>query len=207
MLPAAASVVSWCTLASGPRSFGPSVEFEIRLRTQNAEASTRCLVRPATSWFGRTLVPVAYPRPGPGPARIVFATRRAGSSAPDDDTCALWGDPRIEVPRSLADLAIVLRSAMSDHEPSCLWHQVLPANGERLYRLWVRENEPSARALRAQHESSRAWTRSFTLITYLAEPASWSPQLTAASVLSQSYPRWEWILVAPEDSIDEIQDS
>ena len=81
--------------------------------------------------------------------------------------------------------------------------KVLPANPERLYRLWVRENEPSAKELRAQRELSAEKTRAFTLITYVAEPAGWSPQRTVQSVLEQSYPHWEWIVAVPEESIDE----
>jgi GT2 family glycosyltransferase len=73
-----------------------------------------------------------------------------------------------------------------------------------LYRLWVLENEPSRRALRSQRETSAAATRLFSLMTFVTEPESWDDRGIAESVLGQTYSRWEWILVATEDSAEHI---
>src|SRR5262249_30096838 len=82
-----------------------------------------------------------------------------------------------------------------------LWYKAWPSNEERLYRLWVREHEPSRKALRAQREWSNTRTRTFTLITFLGDPVELRLQRTADSVFGQTYPRWEWIIVGSEQRL------
>ena len=69
-----------------------------------------------------------------------------------------------------------------------------------LYSLWVRRSRPSRRALSAQRQWSRTHTKTLSLITFVAAPAGWPDARTTKSVLRQSYPNWEWILVATEDA-------
>ena len=116
------------------------------VRTQSTEAVTRCMVKPSESRFGRQWYPLRIHVPEAGAARVEFTTRPAQGGT--DDDCALWGNPRIEVPRPFSDFAAPLRSALAAGSLRGMWQRVLPANPERLYRLWVRENEPSAKELR-----------------------------------------------------------
>ena len=95
---------------------------------------------------------------------------------------------------------LAMRSTIADLGLRGLWQRALPANSDRLYRLWVRENEPSRGVLQTQREWSRGRAQCFTLITFVAEQTGWRPQRTAASLQHQSYPEWEWILVAAENS-------
>jgi GT2 family glycosyltransferase len=201
MLPPHATLLSWCSLSpeAWDRDFG-SVEFEIHVRTESAEASARCLVGPGRQRFGPRWHALRVRSPEAGPARIVLTTRRADGGE-GGGLCALWGSPRIETPRSPGDLMSVLRSAISARGLRGLWHQVLPATSDRLYRLWVREHELSSSALRAQRRWSQDRAQLFSLITFVARPAAWRHRRTAASVQRQSYPGWEWILVATEESM------
>jgi GT2 family glycosyltransferase len=82
-----------------------------------------------------------------------------------------------------------------------LWLAVRAGND--LYPLWVRANEPSRRTLRAQRARSAAAPRRFSLMTCVT--GSWDARRIAESVLGQSYPGWEWILAATEDSIDHVR--
>ena len=115
------------------------------------------MVKPSESRFGRQWYPLRIDVPEAGAARVEFTTRPAHGGT--DDDCALWGNPRIEVPRPFSDFAAPLRSALAAGSLRGMWQRVLPANPERLYRLWVRENEPSAKELRAQRELSAEKTR------------------------------------------------
>jgi GT2 family glycosyltransferase len=201
-LPSSATVVSSCTLASeaADQSSG-GVEFEISVRTPGVESAARCLVSP--SRFGRRWRSLRVHTHTAGPARIVLTTRSSGN-APAADLGALWGTPRIEAPRSVAELWLALRSAMSLRNMRGLWHSAFRADADSLYKLWVREKEPSRRVLSAQRQSSLGKTRTFSLVTFVAEPADWSHRRTAASVLQQTYPGWEWLLVATEDSRQDL---
>ena len=203
-LPPDATVLSWCTLSpeAWDRDVG-GLEFEIQVRTRSAESSARCLVGPRALPFGRWHA-LRVSLLEAGPARIVLTTRRA-DSGPAGEVCALWGNPRIETPRSAVELMSVLRSAMSEHGLRGLWRKALPRTSDGLYRLWVREHEPSSSVLRAQREWSVGRARVFSLITFVARPAAWRHSRTAASVHRQSYPGWEWILVASEDSMADLR--
>ena len=67
----------------------------------------------------------------------------------------------------------------------------------------MRLSHPASCLLPSANSLSRA--RSFSLITFVAQPAGWSYKHTAATVQAQSYPGWEWLLVATEDSIEDIR--
>jgi GT2 family glycosyltransferase len=111
---------------------------------------------------------------------------------------------RRAVLRRLAAIAPAARRALSKRNYRRLWRAVWIGNRD-LYRLWVLENEPSRRALRAQRKASAAGTRLFSLMTFVTEPGGWDAGGIAESVLGQSYPRWEWILAATEDSTEDVR--
>jgi GT2 family glycosyltransferase len=197
-LPSGATVVSACALASeaaAPSSGG--VEFEIHVRAAGSESGARCLVSP--SRFGRRWKTLRVHTQRAGPARIVLTTRSLGD-ATTVGSGGLWGTPRIEAPRSVNELWFALRSAIARRRIRGLWRGTFRADADSLYALWARETEPPRRVLHAQRQSSLGKTRTFSLITFVAEPADWSHDRTATSVLHQSYPVWEWLLVATEDT-------
>ena len=105
--------------------------------------------------------------------------------------------------RRLKAIVSAARHALSKRNYRRLWRGVCIGNSD-LYRLWVLENEPSRWALRAQRKTSAAGTHLFSLITFVTEPGSWDARGIAGSVLGQTYPRWEWILVATEDSAEHV---
>ena len=202
-LPVNASVVSWCALAPEAAN-GGGVEFEIHVRAQGLESSARRLVELRRGWRHRRWHSLSVRTPSAGPARVVLTTRVAGGG---DRVGALWGDPGIQVPRSVAGLASALRTAIAAWGVRGLWNRSFLANGDRLYGLWVREHKPSRELLRAQRRESSSRTRTFTLITSIVEPTAWSPRRVAESVVAQSYPRWEWILVAADDERDQVREA
>ena len=113
MLPPQATVISWCSLSPEAWDRGvESIEFEIRVRTESAESSARCLVGQRGDPLAGRWRALRVTAPEAGPARIVLTTSRADHGA-NGDVCALWGDPRIETPRPAAELMSVLRSAVS----------------------------------------------------------------------------------------------
>ena len=199
-LPPDATIVSWLALApeAGNRDVCP-VEFQIQVRAEGIESSVRRVVDSRRHRHGRWQV-LRVRAPAAGPARIVLSTRASADSTADVPS-ALWGDPCIQAPRSAASLVSACRSTLSNWGVRGLWHRTL-AMSDDLYSLWVRESRPSRRALSAQREWSRARTKTLSLITFVAEPSGWPGQGTAKSLLRQTYPHWEWILVATEDSID-----
>lgn len=215
-LPPDASIVSWCTLApetlEAPaglaglagmsRSVGP-VEFEIQVRTEDQQASARLVVDPGRRSHRRWRM-LSVRTPGAGPARVVLSIR-VPDGVPPDDARALWGDPCIQAPRSVANMVSAVRGALSQRGVRGLWFALRAGNADALYRLWVRENEPSRRALRAQRERAAAGTRRFSVITCVTEHEGWQARRIAESVLGQSYPRWEWILAVAEESVADVR--
>lgn len=200
-LPPNARVVCGRAL-SAAGSDAVDVEFEIQVRTTGHATSVRCVVgsdRARLPPRSRRLQ--VRPRES-GPARIVLSTRlRAGT--PSREVRALWLEPRIEAPRPIAGIAAGLRAAVSQNGISGVWRGMLPLEGDRLYRLWVREREPSRDALRAQAARAENAERVFSLITVVTHPSDWNPRPTITSLAAQSYPHWEWIVVAgPELSRD-----
>jgi GT2 family glycosyltransferase len=112
--------------------------------------------------------------------------------------------PFVSIVRRLAAILSAARLAMTKRGVRRLWRAVWNRH-DNLYHVWVLENEPSRRALGAQRERSAASTRLFSLITFVTEPGNWDAGGTLASVLGQSYPRWEWILVAIEGSTEDVR--
>jgi GT2 family glycosyltransferase len=202
-LPSDATVASWCALAPDARGRRiERVEFEIQVRTQSRESSARCLLSPDAEGFGHGWRRLQLHVAEPGPARIVLSTRRSDGGALED-VGTLWGDPRIETPRPLADVVSAVRSALTGQHVRGLWQRALPANSERLYRLWVREQEPSREALRQQREWAGGQTRLFSLVTFVTR-TSWRSDRTVASLLAQSYAGWEWILCAADSVTGDV---
>jgi GT2 family glycosyltransferase len=203
-LPSNASVAAWCALdpVHADRR-GVAVEFEIRVKSTQAEASARCAIASDTPPRWRLLSTRAL---AAGPARIELVTRIVdrGSSG---ELKALWGDPAIRAPRTLANLTSAIRAVVSQQGLRGVWHKALTSNDDRLYSLWVREHEPSKSELRAQREWSAGRARLFTLITVVPDPAGWQPDRTIPSVLEQTYPRWEWILLTSMASTADLERS
>ena len=118
---------------------------------------------------------------------------------------ALWGAPRIEVPRSLTDLlaAASFGDLGAEHSWRCGTARYQPTRPActgygcaRMSRL--------ARPCSAQRQWSRGRTRSFSLITFVAEPAAGITTEPRQAFVSQSYPGWEWIIVATDDSMPDV---
>ena len=204
MLPAGARIVSWCAVMPRERHRSPgAILFEIRVRTESGEALVQRPISPKTSWLGRRWRRLAVRAAGSGATRISLATRALDGRTGVDGACALWGDPRIEVRRSLADVVTLVRSSVSRGNARTLWQRALPPDTDRLYALWVREHEPSSKELRSQRVTSQTATRSFTLLTHLGNDVTALSEPTVASVVGQSYPRWEWLLIVFDSSVDE----
>jgi GT2 family glycosyltransferase len=204
-LPEDASVVSSCALAPEVwnRDVG-GVEFEISVRTQGHESSVRRVLDPRRRrdrrWKG-----LRVRAAGAGPARIVLSTRTI-ASGPGEPAAALWGDPCVQAPRSMTSFVSTVRTTLSNWGIRGLWYRTL-AKSDDLYPLWVRENTPSRKVLGEQRLWSRNRAKTLSLVTFIAEANAWVSQRTAISVLRQSYPHWEWILVATEDSIDRVSEA
>jgi GT2 family glycosyltransferase len=195
VLPERARVVAWCGATVDPRqgADGSKVEFAIEAHTDRGEFTTRRIVEAAAGEFGwsriRLDVPVA------GPARMVLATR---SSAPERvQLRAAWRQPRIETPRPFREAHAALRQIVTNGGFRGIWHKALSSHGDRLYALWVRQTAPSRRTLAAQRAWARTKQRRFTLITFVPDPARWRHRPPYASLVAQSYPHWEWIVLLP----------
>ena len=197
-------VTAWCALASARvNDQRGGVEFEIEVRTERARVSARRVIDRGEWSKAPRWQALRVATSDAGPARIALATRSVG-----DPTAAaavpLWGDPGIHTARPWRDLITAVRVRISRRRIRAPLQSAEPSDLDGLYRVWVRENEPSRQALKVQREWSRTRSRLFSLVTFVAEPGSWRPQRTAASVQKQTYPAWEWILVAPEDTRDEL---
>jgi GT2 family glycosyltransferase len=195
-LPPGARIGAWCALMPGDEAHTAcAIEFAIRVEAQGFESTGRCTVSVGTSPTTRRWHPLRVHAPADGPARIVLTALAVGG-ADAGDVRVLWGDPCIEVPRPLADLLARAWDTVTVSGVRGLLYGALPAGSDRLYRLWVRENEPSREALQAQRQWSLGRPQLFSLVTFIAEHEAWRPERTAASLREQSYPGWEWIVVA-----------
>ena len=213
-LPAHAVVAGWCQLAgeAGPGNSG-GVEFELRLRTQHSESSETCRL-PYTSRRSRQWQPLRIDPPESGGAAQVELITRPIEGAGPHEPSAQWGGVRIEWPRTLDQLMRDVRSAIADRRIRGLRRRASLAGADQVYRLWAREHEPSRRVLRAQRQRSQGSPgssgslgslRTFTLITFVEEPAVWRPGATAESVLAQSYPGWDWVLITHQEAMPELE--
>ena len=140
----------------------------------------------------------------PVQARLVLTTSCRGVAR--SDLRILWGDPSIRVRRSGSDLVTALQSTLRRRGARGFWVIVAGSdNAERLYALWVREHEPSAATLLEQRRRSEGSGQTLGLITFVDRSQGWKPDATIHSVLGQSYPNWEWIVVGPDDSLGHLQ--
>ena len=203
-LPPRAQVTSWCSLAREvwTRNSG-GVEFEIVLRVQGLERSARRVIDPHWRLLHRRWNRLSVEAPAAGRARVTLRTR-VPEGAPRSHAWALWGDPCVETPRPLTATVAALRAAYADWGLPGLWRRALLGMRGDHYSLWIRHHEPSRRTLREQRESSRSCGRRFSLITFVTTPAD-GLRRTAESVLAQSYPIWEWILVAGEGAVSGVR--
>jgi len=194
-LPPNAAITTWCGMRVDDGLAAPAdLEFIVEVRTQDSVSSRRCTVSGQARTLGHRWHRLTVVADRPGPARIVLRVAPPADASGGSGVRALWGDPAIETARTPEDFRSAFRSAANRGQ---LWHRALPPNEARLYQLWVREHEPTSEMLRAQRQWASAQTRSFSLVTWTAGDAT-RLQRTAASLLGQSYPRWEWILVAAE---------
>jgi GT2 family glycosyltransferase len=192
-LPPGARVLAWCALEQEAAARAASVEFEILVQVGGSQWSTRRLVSQGHDASWRRWRSLRLKVPTAGHARIILQTRATGGTIPDD-VQVVWGGPRLEMPRALAQLGSELCAAISGRDVRRLWYLMAARSAHRLYALWVRKNEPSRRALRAQRDWAVDHSRQFTLITCVTDSEQTSSG-SAASVLAQTYPHWEWVLV------------
>ena len=196
-LPSPARVLCLCAVAGDDVLGG--IEFELRVSNGGTERLSRQALTSRAKWLGRRWYALQADAPAAGSTRVSLVTRPIAGAG---STCAMWRDPCVETARPLSELWSAARDALSERGLRGLWHRVLPPDASRLYALWIRSNEVHPQALRTQREASATWQRSFTLITFVAQPAIWSAKATATSLISQSFPRWEWIIVAPEGATE-----
>jgi GT2 family glycosyltransferase len=189
-LPDHARVVAHCdvSIEQEPQKRA-EIEFSILALFESGQVERSWVVTSADG--GRIL---SLPLQKAGPATIVLAARAVGAR-PQPAMHARWDNPRVEWPRPSRDLMTALGNAVRRRTVATLGGGNEAADGKRLYRLWVRENEPSRRTLRAQREHAAADRRLFTLITLLPDTAFSGESRTRASLFEQSYPHWEWLLV------------
>jgi GT2 family glycosyltransferase len=192
-VPPGARVAAWCAVLP-PEAAGPAVvEFEIGVQMNGTERTVRQRVEVAAGAADPRWRSIRLDFPKAGAARVVFATDPgpAGTTA-----AALWGEPRIELRRSVADVVSLLRSTIARASVRGVWYHALPPSPDRLYRLWVRQHEPSPASLQVQRSWSAGRTTRFTLVTFLDDTRRWRGDASAESLLRQSYPHWEWLVLA-----------
>ena len=159
-----------------------------------------------------------------GPVRLEFSTKPAGPDAVHD-VCTVWGSPRIEWPRSLNNLFSTIRSTCVGNSLRWLWsawrrRSALPTLGARAAAIAASpagsaeealgslgspgsQGSPGSEVTRFTGFTGfigfiRFVGRSLWLRSWRSRP--WCPGRTAKSVLGQSYPAWEWILLASGES-------
>ncbi len=168
------------------------VEFTIRVAVADREWTTSCRVTAALSPARPSFHRLSLSIPASGPASIVLITRAIGIET-DGRVDALWENPRIEWRRPAREAVRALHDVVRRRAPGAGRNAQIA--GERLYRLWVREHEPSKKTLEAQRASAASGACRFTLITLVSDSSPAIAAGTRASVLAQSHPHWEWILV------------
>ena len=196
VLPANATIVA--SVAVGPSGSLPrcGVVFEIQVRAQDIESVARVRVVPNERRQRWRRLRVRGPREGP--ARITLTMT---AHADDLSASAMWGAPRIEWPRTTAQAVSGLRAAVANWGIRGAWHRVT-STPDQLYSLWVRETADDRSKWQLQRDWSRAQLDTFSLITCVSA-FDWPVSRTAKSLVAQSYPHWEWILVGTQTSLDE----
>lgn len=191
-LPDHARVITRCDY-SVELPFQTGTEIEFTIQAVFAAGQSRHSCRIAAGGGGRTL---CLTLEHGGPATLVLATRvTAGPPVPR--LPVRWSNPRVEWPRPSRDLVVALGKAVRHRSVGTLGRGNEARDAEQLYRLWVRENQPSAQTLRDQRQRAAEQGRAFTLITLPRAGVSGSKR-TLNSLLDQSYPHWEWLLVTEE---------
>ena len=98
---------------------------------------------------------------------------------------------------ALARLARSVRSTIADWGVVGLWYRAT-GNANGLYSIWVRRQTPGSAALEIERSRGRDATRVLGLITFVDGAGAGPAAPTVASVVGQTYPRWEWIIVTSE---------
>jgi GT2 family glycosyltransferase len=190
-LAAGAAIETRCALRTAAAAVDDvEVEFTIDVEVSGRRWAAAALVASTPQSRQRRSRALRLTVPAAGAATLVLTTRLVRGSA--DGAVAAWSNPRVATPRPLRELYAAIRSAAAGGFTRGA------VSGDRLYQLWMREQEPSRETLRQQREWGERQARLFTVITEVADPASWRDDRTAKSVASQSYPRWEWLLLVPE---------
>jgi GT2 family glycosyltransferase len=90
-----------------------------------------------------------------------------------------------------------VRSTAANWGAAGLWHRAT-GNPDGLYGIWVRRRTRDHATLEAERSRASDARRVLGLITYVAGADDWPTALTVASVMQQTYARWEWLLAASE---------
>jgi len=109
---------------------------------------------------------------------------------------ALWGNPRVQSRRSLRQLVSVARGSISEWGIRAAILRAVSTPDQR-YRVWVRESVTTRVELRRQKEwaSTLRQPVTFSLITFVSSTDDLLKRRSFESLLSQSYPHWEWVVV------------
>ena len=75
-----------------------------------------------------------------------------------------------------------------------LWYRAT-GNADGLYSIWVRSQARDQAALDAERSHAQRPGHLLGLITHVAGASDWPDAQTVASVLQQTYARWEWTVV------------
>jgi GT2 family glycosyltransferase len=93
-----------------------------------------------------------------------------------------------------------IRSTIANWGPRGLWYRAT-GNTDGLYSIWVRRHTPAEATLESERANSRSARRLLGLITFVARDDDWPGARTVASVTGQTYPQWEWIVVATDAAL------
>ncbi len=194
-IPRDARVVARCDLftdSDQDATPGTVVEFAITASVDGCESTVSCRVSSGGPRRGQgDARHLSLHLSQPGLATVALTTRTIGTP---HGLHARWHNPRVEWRRPSGDLTRVIREAIRHRSAAPIGDRRAAIGGERLYRLWVREHEPSRRTLRAQRATAGKSTRRFTVVTVAASDATAVSRMRA-SLLAQSDPHWEWLLL------------